>query len=443
MSLKHRVLWSEGLFLRPHHFQQQDRYLEGLLEGRCRDLRPFSWGFSELVIDRDQLRIGKLAITRARGVFPDGTPFDMPDVDPAPPALDIDPETRDQRLHLAIPIRKEGEPEYAGDAQAEGLARYVGHEVSVRDSADYGRNGVDLRVGQLRSRVMLEQEQREDYACLGLAWVLEVRADRSVLINDEYIPPMLNVRNQPKLDGFVRELKGMLHQRGDALAGHISTSGQGGAAEVSEFLLLQTVNRYEPVVGHLAELATVHPTDLYAALLEIAGDLSTFNPSRRAPEFAPYRHDNLAATFEPVTTSLRESLGKTIERRAVQIPLKEPRFGIRAGLLADRTLLDSADFVLAVRANMPSEELRAQFPPQAKIGAVETIKRLIESGVPGIRVNALAVAPRQIPYHADFVYFQLDRNGDHWADMRSSGGFAIYVASELPGMDMQFWAIRR
>ncbi|MEM1436986.1 MAG: type VI secretion system baseplate subunit TssK [Pseudomonadota bacterium] len=443
MSSKHRVLWSEGMLLLPQHFQQQDRYFEGLVEGRARALRPYSWGFTELVIDRDQLRIGKIVITRAKGVFPDGTPFDMPDVDPVPAALDVDPDTRDQRIHLAVPISKEGEPEYASDAQAEGLARFSGHEVSVRDSADYSRSGVDVRVGQLRSRVMLEHEQREDYACLGLGWVLEVRADRSVLLSDEYIPPMLDVSGQPKLDGFVKELKGMLHQRGDALAGHVSTSGQGGAAEVSEFLLLQAVNRYEPVIGHLMNLPGVHPADLYTYLLEVAGDLATFNPARRAPEFPAYRHDDLAATFQPVLTSLRESLGKTIERRAVQIPLKEPRFGIRAGLLADRTLLDSADFVLAVRADMPSDDLRGQFPPQAKIGAVETIKRLIESGVPGIRVNALAVAPRQIPYHADYVYFQLDRNGDHWADMQNSGGFAIYVASELPGMDMQFWAIRR
>lgn len=443
MSLKHRVLWSEGLFLRPHHFQQQDRYFESYIEARCRELQSHSWGFSELQLDSDQLRIGKVAIARARGVFPDGTPFNIPDVDSAPPALDIDTDTRNQRVHLALPIRKEGEPEYASEAQTEGLARFTGHEISVRDSADYGQNSAELRVGRLRSQLLLDRQEREDYACLGIAEVVEARADRTVVINNEYVPPMLDVCGQPNLSGFVRELKGMLHQRGDALAGHVSTSGQGGAAEVSEFLLLQTVNRYEPLIGHLAELSGLHPADLFSALLELAGDLATFNPSRRPPDFPPYNHDELAATYAPVIASLRESLGKTIERKAVQVPLKAPRFGIRAGLLADRTLLDTADFVLAVRANMPSDDLRAQFPPQAKIGAVETIKRLIESGVPGIRVNALPVAPRQIPYHADYVYFQLDRGSEHWSDMQNSGGFAIYVASELPGMDMQFWAIRR
>ena len=32
MSWTSKVVWSEGLFLRPHHLQQSDRYLESLVE---------------------------------------------------------------------------------------------------------------------------------------------------------------------------------------------------------------------------------------------------------------------------------------------------------------------------------------------------------------------------------------------------------------------------
>ena len=34
MSWHNKVVWSEGLFLRPQHFQQQDRYIEHLVDGR-------------------------------------------------------------------------------------------------------------------------------------------------------------------------------------------------------------------------------------------------------------------------------------------------------------------------------------------------------------------------------------------------------------------------
>ena len=66
MSDKNRVVWSEGLFLRPQHFQQQDRHFEALVEGRAGTLRADSWGFTELELERDLLAIGKVAVRRVR-----------------------------------------------------------------------------------------------------------------------------------------------------------------------------------------------------------------------------------------------------------------------------------------------------------------------------------------------------------------------------------------
>ena len=84
MSWRNRVIWSEGLFLRPQHFQQNVRYLEQYVEGRSGGLRPSAWGCDSLTVDQDMLRIGKVAISSAKGVFPDGTPFNIPDDDPPP-----------------------------------------------------------------------------------------------------------------------------------------------------------------------------------------------------------------------------------------------------------------------------------------------------------------------------------------------------------------------
>ncbi|NMW25688.1 type VI secretion system baseplate subunit TssK, partial [Rhodanobacter denitrificans] len=90
MTDNNKVVWSEGLFLRPQHLQQQERYLERFVELRAGNLRPYTWGFSELELETDLLAIGKLGIKRARGVFPDGTPFAMPGDDPLPLALEVD-----------------------------------------------------------------------------------------------------------------------------------------------------------------------------------------------------------------------------------------------------------------------------------------------------------------------------------------------------------------
>src|SRR5690606_20748768 len=141
----------------------------------------------------------------------------------------------------------------------------------------------------LRTRLLLETDQHQEYACLGAAHVVEVKADRSVSLRQSYIPPMLDSIASNVLAGFAAELRGLLRHRADALAGRVSASGRGGAAEIAEFLLLQAVNRCEPVVAHLASLPGLHPESLYRTFVGIAGELATFTSAgKRPPEFAEY-----------------------------------------------------------------------------------------------------------------------------------------------------------
>ena len=73
---------------------------------------------------------------------------------------------------------------------------------------------------------------------------------------------------------------------------------------------------------------------------------------------------------------------------------------------------------------------------------VEQIRQLVNVQLPGIAVRALPVAPRQLPYQSGFVYFELDRSSEFWAKLESSGGFAMHLSGEFPGIRMEFWAIR-
>src|SRR5829696_9629932 len=104
MSWFSKVVWSEGLFLRPHHLQQSDRYLENLLQSRVRHVTPYPWGFSTLEIDRDLAQQSKFALRRAAGVLPDGTPFDMPDNSPLPPPIDVPESAAKHVAWLMMPV---------------------------------------------------------------------------------------------------------------------------------------------------------------------------------------------------------------------------------------------------------------------------------------------------------------------------------------------------
>jgi type VI secretion system protein ImpJ len=443
MSENNRVVWSEGLFLRPQHFQQQERFLETYVEGRVAALRSHSWGFTEVEIERDLLAIGKLGLRRARGVFPDGTPFTMPENEPLPAPLEISLQMRDQVVFLAVPLRKSGALLSTRQSNGVELTRYRSRDYETRDVTSDSAAATELTVAALNTRLMSQTEPREDFAQIPLAHVVERRADGQVVLDDRFMPTVLKSGAAVRLATFLTELQGLLHQRGEALAARAVASGRGGAAEIADFLMLQIVNRYAPVVTHLASNAVCHPEELYRLLLEMTGELSTLTAAaRRPPQFPPYRHDALNASFDPVINALRSCLSVVMEQTAIAIPLAHKKFGISVATVPDTTLLDTAAFVLAARADMPAEELRRRFPAQLKIGPVEKIRDLVNLQLPGIGLQAMAVAPRQIPYHAGFAYFELDRSNELWRMLKNSGAIAIHQAGEFPNLTMEFWAIR-
>ncbi len=49
-TTRNKVMWQEGMLMRPHHFQQQQRYNDYLDNQRFRAMNDLSWGFTELVM---------------------------------------------------------------------------------------------------------------------------------------------------------------------------------------------------------------------------------------------------------------------------------------------------------------------------------------------------------------------------------------------------------
>ncbi|MDI3271972.1 type VI secretion system baseplate subunit TssK [Pseudomonas sp. AL03] len=443
MSWNNRVVWSEGMFIGTQHFQQHDRYLEHLIDARSRPLSAGAWGFSELLIDQGLLAQGKLAIISARGLLPDGTPFNIPQDDLAPSPLNVDDNLRDGLVYLALPLKRAGARDTVDDGETLGAARYVSQVREVRDDNAPFENRAPVAVGSRALRLLIAEDGISDYAAIGLVRIKEKRVDRALVLDDAYIPPLLDVSASKPLAAFRSELLGLLHQRGEALAGRVVASGAGGASEIADFMLLQLVNRAQPLIQHLSQLSPLHPERFYSELVSLAGEFSTFTASGRRPqEYPQYQHDNLALSFAPVMQALREALSMLIDSKATPIPIVEKAYGVHVAMLADRTLLDSASFILVVRADVPAETLRGHFGQQSKVGSVEHIRNLVNLQLPGIGLLPLPVAPRQLPYHAGCTYYELDRGSEHWQQLANSGGFAFHIAGQFPGLNLAFWAIR-
>ncbi len=106
MPTKNRVIWREGLFIKPQHFQQQQRHNDYQLQRRITALTNYTYGFHSLQIDQELLKLGRIGLTNASGSMADGTVFDIPYQDCSPKPLDVlncnDAASRD--IYLALPM---------------------------------------------------------------------------------------------------------------------------------------------------------------------------------------------------------------------------------------------------------------------------------------------------------------------------------------------------
>jgi type VI secretion system protein ImpJ len=443
MSLHSRVVWTEGLFLQPQHLQQLERRVDHLIALQAAMQAPLTWGFAELELDDAALSLGKLAVVKARGVLPDGTGFDVPRVDPAPPPLDVPPESKDELILLAAPLARTDAVDFEFDPDAASMARHAIEQIDVLDTALPGERWAPIQIGRLRLRLLPSRRGADGFVCLGVAHVLERRADGSVVLHRDYLAPALRLGALPQLQTIAQQVLGLLQQRGEVLAQRLAHPGRGGVAEIAELLNLQAINRHQPVFAHLVAQPALHPQHLYQAMIALAGDLATLDPPRRrVAEFPSYRQEDLRGSFAPVIDEVRRLLSLVLEQTAVPIELQVRAHGVRLAMIRDMNLLKSASFVLAASAQMPMETLRTRLPAQVKLGPAERIRDLVMLQLPGITLSALPVAPRQIPFHAGFAYFELERGGELWAQLEKSGALALHVGGDFPGLELECWAIK-
>ena len=125
MAIEHKPLWIEGMFMRPHHFQQYDRYLESRLEARAAGLRAHGWGLTALELDASALVLGKVAVARLSGVMPDGTPVEIPAPGLAVAPREVPARFANRRVFLALPMRAGHMPEIDPDGDGRVDPRFL------------------------------------------------------------------------------------------------------------------------------------------------------------------------------------------------------------------------------------------------------------------------------------------------------------------------------
>ena len=436
------VIWSKGTFLSPQHLQLQDRFLENLLQFQLDNLAFRPWGFRSLQIAKEPLGAGAFGIASASGIFADGLLFDIPASDAAPPLKQLaecfDPDQTSLDLYLAVPDYRERGLNVATSAR-EGGARYRAETELFRDE-NTGLAERPVQVARKNLRLLAEGESRDGYSTLRVARVVRTAAGLFQL-DPRFVPPLLDLNASDYLVAIARRLVELLTTRSSSISGMRRQKNQTladfTAADIANFWLLYTVNSAYPVFRHLFETRGGHPETLYAAMLELAGALTTFSTKIHPRDLPVYDHDDLGACFTELDEKLRALLETVVPTNVVALPLKLVQPSIYATAIDQDKYLNNTRMYLAAGAEAREAEIVTRVPVLVKVCSASHIEHIVRNALPGLTLTHLPSPPSAIPIKLNYQYFSLNQSGVCWEAIQRARNLAAYVPADLPNPQLE------
>lgn len=456
MKYLSRVVWSEGMYLGPHHFQAQSRYFEDSMRFAVSSLWFEPWGLVDAQLDAEALKNGTVSLIHARGIFPDGLAFHMPECDalPEPRSIaDLFPPARESvMLSLAIRPRQPGgantslpapegrqrDPELNGNARFKAEVRMLYDETTGADEkpVHLGRKNISLR---------LDTEPLEDLVTLPVARITRSGSGQFVF-DAAFIPPCLDLGASERLMSMLGRLIDILEDKSarfsrTAAGGRERSWAEFSTREIANFWLLHTVNSALAPLRHIYLAKRGHPEALYREMLRLGGALCTFAFESHPRDLPAYDHRNLEKSFGDLDLHIRTHLETIVPTQYLEIPMVKRADYFYEAEIADQRVLDRSRWIFAIRSHVSEPELIAKTPQLVKLCSKQFVPQLVKRALPGMPLTHLPVPPSAIPVKADFQYFSVSRSGPCWDHIVQTRQVGLYIPGDLPDPSVELLAI--
>ncbi|MGZ8288853.1 MAG: type VI secretion system baseplate subunit TssK [Telluria sp.] len=441
-----KVLWGEGLFLRPQHFQQQDKYHEYRLHESVKAVHPYAWGVNHVQVDNDALASNGLRILALSLRFQDGELYDAPGADELPDPVDLSQLLQSQQTvtyYAALPALKPFGGNFAQPGQAINAARFV---QANQDTPDLYTQAAQAQLAYLKKTIRLvsEFEPRDSYTHFPLLR-LRRAATGGFEMDGTFVPPSLSVGGAPILFLQLRRLLDALQAKVGALYGHHREPSRNviefRSGDMSSFWLLHTASSAYAALTHHFQHPALHPERLYEQLLGVAGGLMTFSKNWTLADLPAYQHDDPGPAFLKLHTIIRELLDTVISSKYFAIALTEARPSYYSGMLDSGKIDDKTTFYLAVSANMPALELVDVVPLRFKVGAPDDVEKFVLSALPGVRLQYAPQVPAAVPVRPDTCYFTIEAKGQMYERMLQAQSISVYAPSGMQELRLELVAV--
>lgn len=449
MTKTHRILWGEGVFLRPQHFQQQDLYVDARVRRCLSAVHVHPWGVLNVDVDREGLVAGMLRVNQLDLAFQDGTYFESPHGEPLPLARnlnDIPKLGTEALIYACLPLLNA----YGGNCGEPGQPsnRPVRFQHERVLSSDLYTDALESELTVLRSnvRLMLDVEDRDGHLSVPVARLVK-NATGNWSVDGGYVPPILELRGAAPVLALLRRLLDILAIKSQALtASHrerVNNVVEYGTSDIASFWLLHTVNRSFPLLNHMMLFPQAHPEELYKNLAQLAGELITFSSSLTLSDVPTYKHDGLTETFQRFDSLIRQLLETVISNKYVVIPLVSTRPSFFVGRLESDHFTEDTDYYLSISSEHPAAQILESIPLKLKVGSPDDVEKILNSAMMGVHVNHVTQTPAAVPVRIGNHYFALDPSGIIYNRMIKSRSICIYVPQALPEMKIELIAVFR
>jgi len=442
MKFLSRVVWSEGMYLGPQHFQAQSRYFEDSIKFAISSFWCSPYGLLGCGLDEEALRNGTVALVHARGIFPDGMPFLMPECDTLPqprPVAELFPPTRDRlTVSLAVPERKpQGLNTVLSGAADHG--RFLAETRILRDETT-GADERPVQIGRKNIRLLLDSETADGLVALPLARIMRDGAGH-IVFDPEFIPPCLQISASERLMLLLGRLVEILEQKSSSIGGAPAAGGDFSPRDIANFWLLHAVNASLAPLRHLWISKRGHPEELFVEFSRLAGALCTFTLDSHPRTLPLYDHEGLSECFDALDRHIRGHLEIMVPTNCVTIPLEKMSDYTFEGEVADTRCLGRARWFLGIRANLGEAEVIGRTPQLVKVCSAKFVSELVKRAIAGLTLTHQPVPPSAIPAKVDMQYFSINRFGPFWDNIAQTRRIGIYVPGDLPNPEVELSVI--
>ncbi len=430
------ILWHQGLFLQPQHFQYLESYIKSLHYPFLKYREHDFWGVVEVEINQESLNDFIFEVIKGEFIFKDGSWISFPyNAKLKPRSFEEEWTDPDKPFHVYLGLKKLSRDEK--NIRLLKTDEELSHEMGIRFVCSENAEEVpdlfdpEAPYGQIKKmnyflKIFWETEEEElsEYYLIPLAKL--IREGNEIKVAEDFVPPCLTLASSKTLLGHFKTVRDQVTSRCKQLEEFKSPremqTSEFDAQYMVYLLALRSLNRYVPLLYSFFEQAnTISPRNAYILLAQIVGELSTFtqrinalseleNGTRLLPH---YEHENPEPCFAEANKLIWELLNEIIIGPEHIIKLTRDEYGFQ-GELPPESLHLKNTFYLVLQTGLDISSLLEATKKLIKVCSLECALTLVARALPGIPLEYIQVPPPGLPRKENTYYFRIARENPLW-----------------------------